>query len=149
MVKRNKLLEKLVKETLSRLSKESIEKAKKALEEALRWVKINYPYASAEEVHANRLTFMFKPESDIEDDEAEEDSLTLTAILFELGADYYDEVSQIIFEMIYATEYKRKHGVIKFGLHIKWDPEVARIARKYQIRYLRSVGAGGFKENAC
>lgn len=119
------------------------ELAEKAINDAIKFVEENYDEAKvfgANTIYENRLKFIFMPpKGRLSINAAKRIALFASALALLEGEDYHDEVAQIIFEMIYASEYLKKYGKIDFIRYAKIDEELEKIAETYKDKYIHSL----------
>ncbi|MCR8501914.1 MAG: hypothetical protein NDP19_06330, partial [Crenarchaeota archaeon] len=117
--------------------------SEKAIREALRFIEKNYEEAKKVGINAiyeNRLKLLFMPpRKRLSINDAKRIAIFSSALLFLEGEEYYEEVAQIIFELVYATEYAKKYGKVDFIRYAKSDKELEKIAEIYREKYLQSL----------
>lgn len=119
------------------------EMAERAIREAIQFVEENYEEAKktgVDTIYENRLKFIFMPpQKRLSINAAKRIALFASALAFLEGEEYHEEVAQIIFEMVYATEYLKKYGRIDFVRYAKNDEEIEKIAETYKDKYIQSL----------
>lgn len=122
------------------------EMAERAIRDAIKFVEENYEEAKkvgVNTIYENRLKFIFMPpKKRLSISAARRIALFASALAFLEGEEYHEEVAQIIFEMIYATEYLKKYGKIDFIRYAKSDEELEKIAETYKDKYIHSLKMG-------